>query len=284
MQLQNHFILISLGLIAAAAPISAQTVTLIRPGRYSIAFEAARPYFKDGEGLKLGTGAYFLSGHADLGSRAKLILELPYAVARGDDVPGTSNIIGNPYAGLQLVLGRSRIDLGARIRSWDSNLIETDEGQTFNGWATIIGVTTELERSEAFFRNVASLTAAIRVDAGPPTGAGVTFFGGPSLLMFTGDDEFGDNRKELLLTYGLEPVYRTASLRAGARFLGRYYATVDGDFGERSLHEVGLFADFAAARLRPGLHLRFPIDEDYFRQNHRFILGLHIQVVLSPER
>ncbi|MEX2282177.1 MAG: hypothetical protein WEE89_06815 [Gemmatimonadota bacterium] len=45
MRLQKHFMLISLGLIAAAAPISAQTVTLIRPGRYSIAFEAARPYF-----------------------------------------------------------------------------------------------------------------------------------------------------------------------------------------------------------------------------------------------
>ncbi|MEX2282176.1 MAG: hypothetical protein WEE89_06810 [Gemmatimonadota bacterium] len=102
--------------------------------------------------------------------------------------------------------------------------------------------------------------------------------------MFTGDEEFGDNRNELLLTYGFEPVYRAASLRVGARFLGRYYATIDGDFGERSLHEVGWFADFAAGRLRPGLHLRFPIDEDYFRQNHRFILGLHIQVVLSPER
>src|SRR5688500_7791690 len=112
MALQNHLILVSLGLIAAAAPISAQTVTLVRPGRYSIAFEAARPYFKGEEGVKFGTGAYFLSGHADLSSRTKLILELPYAVARADDTPRTSNIIGNPYAGLQLVRGRARIDLG----------------------------------------------------------------------------------------------------------------------------------------------------------------------------
>ena len=271
MRFQTRFLFIGLAMIAATAPLSSQTISLTRPGRYSIALEAARPQLTfDDESVGAASAALFLSGHAALGSRANLIVELPFAHAKVDGLLSeSSSTVGNPYVGLQLVRDRVRFDVGGRLPL-------VDEGE----FATLIGVAAELERMEAFLPDVASLSASIRMETGSEKGMHVAVFAGPSLLMFTGDDILNDGN-ELLLTYGIEPAYRGASVRAGARLLGRYVATGDdGTFADRSIHQLGLFADFGAGRVRPGVHLRFPIDED-MREDVPWILGLNVQFVLN---
>lgn len=275
MQRQKHFLLIGLGLFIATVPLSAQTVSLTRTGRSGVAIEAARPQLSDEDGtLGLTSGAFFLSGHGNVGGRTKLIMELPFAVARVDGFgPESSSAIGNPYVGLQLAHNGVRFDLGGRLPLASEN-----------EFASFVGAVAELERMEAFLPNAASVSAAVsaavRAESGPARGIGIAVFGGPSLLIPTGDDRFSVNENELMLTYGIEPAYRSANVRAGARFLGRYITTEEGSFAERSMHQVGVFADFGAGHVRPGLHVRMPLDKD-MREDLPWILGLNVQVILN---
>lgn len=270
MRYRTRFLFIGLAMIAAAGPLSSQTVSLTRPGRYSVALEAARPQLTFGdERVGATSGAFFLSGHAAVGARANLIVELPFAHAQVDGfLSESSSTLGNPYVGLQVIRDRVRFDFGGRLPVADD-----DE------FASFIGVAAELERMEAFLPDVASLSGALRIETGPANGMNFAVFVGPSLLVFTGDDVLNDDN-EVMLTYGIEPAYRGTSVRAGARLLGRYAATGEGAFADRSMHQLGLFADFGAGRIRPGVHLRLPLDED-LREDLPWILGLNIQFVLN---
>jgi hypothetical protein len=69
-------------------------------------------------------------------------------------------------------------------------------------------------------------------------------------------------------------------VHAGARLSARWSATEDGSFGERSLHQVGLFANLGRGNIRPTLQFRIPIDDD-LRESMKWSGGMGVQIQLG---
>lgn len=49
----------------------------------------------------------------------------------------------------------------------------------------------------------------------------------------------------------------------------------DADFDERSIHQLGFNASAQFGKLRPGLHLRLPLDDD-LQESLDAVLGLNL--------
>ena len=71
-----------------------------------------------------------------------------------------------------------------------------------------------------------------------------------------------------------------ASARAGAGITGRWLATADDADDElESTHQFEAAADFLAGRVRPGVTLRVPLDDDLLETD--LVLGLTLGVRLD---
>jgi hypothetical protein len=249
------------------ATVAAQGVELNRDGRSGFAIEALRPTI-DGGGTSIFSAAYFLSGHMQLGSGARLVAELPVGHAsstESDFEGGNSTRIGNPYLGVQFGKGSTTFEVGGRLPlsgDFDS--------------ATGIAMLGDVTRMEAFAPKLASLRASFRLDAplSPTWTAG--FQVAPMVWVPTGDNE-SDN--EVLLGYGAGVGYHTTSLRFQGRVVGRAIMTEsDIDFSERTFHQLGLAADFGSGAVRPGIYVARPLDED-FSEEVKTVFGITLQIV-----
>jgi hypothetical protein len=256
-------------LASAGAPLAAQSVGAAQQGRYGIGLEAMRPQTKDPGSSDINGATVFLSGHAELRPAARLQLEIPFVFSKATEggISESSSSIGNPYVGVQLHKNWVTFDVGGR-----APLASSEEA------ATLLGLVTDLDRFEAFIADAASVIAVGRAEAITSTGFAVAGFGGPSYVIYTGDESDVDN--ELMLIYGVEASYRTGFVHAGARLSARYITTEDGSFGEKSLHQVGLFANLGRGSIRPSFQFRIPVDDD-LREQTKWSGGMGLQIELG---
>jgi hypothetical protein len=110
--------------------------------------------------------------------------------------------------------------------------------------AVFVGQTADLvDRWEAFQPDILSIHGAVNYRSRTTPGLGLRLRLAPVLWIDTGD--------------------ALSKVSAGAGFSGRLLATEgDLDFGERTFHQLGMFANLLLGRFQPGAQLRIPLDED----------------------
>ena len=164
----------------------------------------------------------------------------------------SENTLGNPYFGIELHGNNSPLygEIGVRLPLAP----DTDENE-----AAIVGLFTELvDRAEAFISDAIPISGAINYRHKNPTGFVLRLRGGSALWIETGE---GDET-ELFLLYSVQAGYESSKFNFIGGFTGRWWLNEDGDFGERTFHQLGLAANVAFGVARPGISFRVPLDED----------------------
>ena len=236
----------------------------------SFTVEYLRPNLEGDNDLSGLSSALFLSGQFRINRLTNLILELPLARLEesGSAFEIDQTMVGNPYIGLEI---RSRsssnfVELGIRppIAS-ESKVL-----------AAAVGIATDSDRLEAFVPNLISLSGKINQYNKGDSGGISWFRAGPTIWIPTegGDSEIFIDYAGL---YGFEGIRLVISLGVTGRFL----VTADeGNFGERSFHQLGGTASLRFGNLLPGVHYRIPLDEDSKRIiDHVF--GFNLNILLN---
>lgn len=251
-------------------PLFGQSIWLDHTQKKSIAIEILKPTLDGDDNTTFVSSAIFLSGRFTLSPNLLFVGELPFA-HHGIDTDfrkHTETVIGNPYIGLEFRSPSSPVfaELGVRVP------ITPDD----KGFASDMGIFADLDRFEAFTPDV--LTVAGKVNFYRKSDRNIVFRirSGPSLFINTRRDA-GDD-VELFVDYsaqiGLEG--RRVSLIGG--ITGRLLVTEeDLNFGERSFHHLGAALSLNLVKVRPGIHFRVPIDDD-FAEVVDFIFGVNLGI------
>jgi len=246
-----------LGAYLNANEILAQSIWLEPLGDKEINLEIIKPAFNEDGYLDADfttfTLTYFLSGRFAFGENSRIVGELPLAHAATDDGNDSDTAVGNLYLGAEFGQVRSGIqgDVGVRIPTASTDNI-----------ASIVGAFSDyVDRVEAFLPEVLSVIAAGKYKYRSSEGVGLGVRLAPVLWIDTGDG--GGDSTELFVLYSLMAWYESEVVGIGGGFSGRFFATVsDADFGQRTNHQLGVFANLTLGRWLPGVQLRVPLDED----------------------
>lgn len=250
---------------AAAAPQSLVQV----PQGSSLSLELLHASFEDDDEVAFYSGAYFLGGRFELNPRLAVVAELPFAhLAYDGDDPilenESSTTLGNPLIGLAVQTGRAQLVFGGRLP-----LASDDE------LASLYGMMTDQYRLEAFVPDVATVQVSARLGNTVSDVTRVTFDLGGVLLVPTDEGEV-----EFAADYGVAATYVAERVRLGGGVNGRAALTSGADdIGAMTEHQLAVFGDFGGGRVRPGLSLRLPLDENT-REFVNMTFGITLQYLL----
>jgi len=249
-------------LCTLALPLQAQMPWTANLPSQGLALDFLRPKFNGG-GTSLTSGAVFLSGRFAVGTNAAFKFELPYARIAGDAF--SSSTIGDPYIGAEFgTTGSTTFELGARIPL-------TSESE----FAQIMGLYSDVLRTEAFFPNVLTVVARVRFHRDYPTGLTLDAGGGPSVWAPTK----GGGDPEVVLHQHIAGGYRGPKAWLSFGLGGLLIITEDGDFAERTIYQIGMSAGLSQGQVRPALHLILPLDSE-INSNVDMVLGLGVAIAL----
>jgi hypothetical protein len=250
------------------ATAHAQTIWTPLDHRATARVEFWHAHLKDG-GLSTTSGPFFFEVGFPINPKLALSLELPYGRASLNDPtlgPYSDNTVGNPYVGMQLgsLSGRTSFvgELGARFAATNENSILSEA----------MGILSEMDRVEAFVPKTNTLSAAGNVVLRRAT-SNVRFRVGVDEL-FAGSNYGGNNT---VVDYGAQATTDVQNFRFGGALTGRYGATAEGNFSERSNHAVTGTASAAFGDFRPGVSVRVPFDKD-IRDGAPWMLGLGLEL------
>jgi len=266
------------------ASLPAQSIWLDRRHDKAIDLEVLIPDFKNDDGgtiTRSNSGlVIFSSLRLPLSEKVHFVGELPFAHGRSEikssrfnlDESTSESAIGNPYLGLEM-RGQNPAffgEIGVRLP-----LASEDDDLSMS-----TGLFTDVDRLEAFFPKILSITGMANVHHVDKSGFAIRLRGGPSLLINTDKDEFED-ASELFIGYSAQLGYESEPVSVIGGFTGRASLTEeDVDYSERSVHQLGFAASFGLGTVRPGVHLRLPVDED-MKDTMDFVLGFHLGVRLN---
>lgn len=239
-----------------ATPAAAQSIWLDREHRPSVLTEIDFPNF-DGADSHFPTWVWFAATRLSIGETVSFVGELPYAHGKFGDAPFevSEGSIGNPYLGVEIAPHPTgvRFELGARLP------VASDTKEI----PFIVGYFTDVEREEAFVPDQIPVRVGIHYHHAPEADSHVAYdlrFV-PSAWIKTSDDFLSES--ELFFGYGGMVRYEGEYARVGGGLTGRWNVTNDGaSFGEASVHQLDLAADFLRGSVRPGVQVRLPLDDD----------------------
>ncbi|MCK6618946.1 MAG: hypothetical protein HUU32_13015 [Calditrichaceae bacterium] len=233
----------------------AQSYWVNRSQPKTISLEILKPDFAGDANTTFTTSVIFLGIQFPVAKKTLIVAELPFAHfgLNEEGYDGQSeSAIGNPYLGLEFGAKNSGVsgEIGVRAPLTSNEKIS----------AVLTGFFTDFDRLEAFVPDILSLAGMVNYKYKSAGGAFARLRGGPVFWIPTGDSE-ADN--ELWLAYGFQAGYESQQVGFSIGFTGRLLATEeDLELGERTFHQLGLAADFGLGNVRPGVHLRLPLDED----------------------
>ncbi len=251
-----------------AVPAAAQSFWLDHESP-ELSLEVLRPAPAGGD-LTFFSFTAFATMAAQVGESALLVVEVPFSRAEVD-VAGADGetALGNPYVGI-----RSMPEAATGLR-WSGGVripLASDDA----GVATITGLMSSAsDRYEAFLPDVVAVSAAGRYVAALSDVAYLSGRLGGVLDIITE----GGNDAEFFALYGGKVWVESDGLNAGLGFSGRYWLSdEDAAFGDRTLHELGIWADYDFGGVRPGIRVQFPLGElgDLVDQ----VVGLYVRYPL----
>lgn len=259
------------------ASLPAQSIWLDRQHDKTIAVEVLIPNFSE-ENTTTSAWATFLSLRAPLSKNLNLVGELPIAHNSfefrffGSRISESETAIGNPYLGLEIKGQDAPIfaEVGLRLP------LAPEENVGVLG-----GLYSDVDRLEAFMPKMLPITAMLNFRQKTWGGMFLRLRGGASLLINTGAEENDFDDTETFIGYSAQLGYESEPVSVIGGFTGRANLTQeDANYGERSVHQLGFAASFGLGNVRPGVHLRLPLDED-LKDTVDFVLGFHLGVRLN---
>jgi hypothetical protein len=253
--------------LAVAAPLGAQSAQWLGPSDgKAIWVEMIRPDI-DFDDVGFFTTAWQAGVRVPVGERLAVVAELPFAHAdidlSDDDETGTTGF-GNPYLGVEFgrKAGCLRGEVGARVP------LAPDDNA---GMA--VGLLGDfVDRAEAFAQDFVPITVgATHACPAGESGWSARFRGAGSIWIPTGD---GDT--EAMALYGIQAWYER-DLVIGAGVTGRAILSEDGDFAERTFHQLGAAIGYDLGVARPMVELRVPLDEEV-REDIPYTIGIGLVV------
>lgn len=226
--------------------------------------------FQDSTGVTFASFAVLVSLRWPVSDRVLFVGELPYARAgtefiRIDGRTFVQDALGNPYFGVEIQARGSSVfvELGARPPI-------TPLGDNFAGF---VGAFADFDRLEAFQNDHAFLSAILNYRPATPSGIRPRIRAGPVLQMTTrGPGEFF----ELWLVYSAQGWRDAGPLSLGAGLTGRALPTADKFALKRNTHhQFGVAARLNRGDLRPGLHVRVPLNRR-LREIFDFVVGFNV--------
>ena len=259
-----------LALAALPAGALAQSEWLVQ--ETGVGFEARRPAFDAELGLSAASAAYFLSARFQL-SRFAVVGEIPFAYAsyENETALGTRQSsdhgVGNLYFGVELplMLGTAALEAGLRVPTYDADFGEVSPLVGYFG--------TLADRYDAFVSELLAPRLGFRIEPLPTDLIGSVRANAGIAYMMPGG---GTVDADLVLDGGLRAFVASGGTRAGAGLEGMLVLTGDADLARRSIVQGGLWLDHDFGRLRPGLSIFLPLDDDY-GDVIDFVLGLSLQ-------
>ncbi len=261
-------------ILFAAVPVSAQYYWM-SPGCNDCAtYEFYKPKFSDDDRFGFFTSVWYLSARIKASDAVNLVIEVPTShIAWAARIEGNKETgVGNPYFGIEAATGRSR----GSDRLWGRIGIRPPVVANDDPRAAEFGLIATWNRLEAFMPNSWTLAAGV---------AGKSLWarnlegeiGFQTVLLIPTSDR-GDT--ELFIDYSLSLWYAPHRLAVGGGLAGRLWATAeDANLGERTVHQLGLAANYTVGRFRPGIQLRLPLD-DQFENLIDFVYGVHVTYAL----
>lgn len=267
-----------------SAPAAASAVQaapwLDRGPAGAVSLEFLRPTFNP-EGAPQGS-TFFLGARLPVGQAMRIVLDVPFTYANhtlncGDFVcieTEAGSAIGNPYVGIEVGKDGSPLLLEVGARGPLAKAATLDDLGVL-----AFGMMADVDRIEAFLPDAITLGGNLHYVTRSTSGLGLRLHGGLTGLIPTeSGEEVALDDQELLASYGIHAWYGPGSARVGAGFTGRWTVTnEESSFAESSFHQVGLDGEMAFGIVRPGIHLRLPVDKD-LSEIVDFVLGLSLRV------
>ncbi|NIR47263.1 hypothetical protein GWO43_02195 [candidate division KSB1 bacterium] len=255
-------------------PLTAQPIWVDTGTNNFVALEILKPNFSSRANTTFATSTIFLSGRFRTSDNAFFVGELPFAHRGFDNGPRIANsetAVGNPYLGMEFHHPDRNTfwEIGIRLPIVPEN----------NSSAKSLGRDSDFDRFEAFLHNF--VTVLGKVNFMPESSSNLTprIRVGPTVLIPIGEPaETADI--ELFLDYSAQVGYNGQRFGFLAGLTGRLFVSEDElDFSERTFHHLGIAANVAFDNVRPGIHLRLPLDE-FITDRVDFIFGVNLAVQL----
>jgi len=266
------FVIIASLILFLPPSLSAQSIWVNQGQGKVIAIEFLKPNFDGEDNSTFATSAIFLSGRFPISSEMIFVAELPFSHIGSKDFDESESSIGNPYIGVEIRKEGKPFftELGLR-----PPLAPDDKDG-----AQSVGVVTDFDRAEAFGNKVFTITGKGNYYRKAASNMVVRLRVGPTLFLDTGNGNFV-GETELLLDYNAQVGYEGAQISLLGGFTGRLVVTQeDSDFGERTIHQLGAAASLNLGTVRPGIHVRLPLDND-LKDTIDFVYGLNLGIHLE---
>lgn len=261
---------VALSVIFLNAPVSAQSIWLPHGENHTVGIEFLKPDFDGDANVDFFTGALFLTGKLRVSEKLFFVAELPIVRRGFDEEFGffeSETAVGNPYIGLETRGETSFIEFGLR-----PPLMSDDD------FIAASAAIADFDRLEAFDPDFFTIAAKVNYRKKSASDLVTRLRLGPTFLIYTNDT--GDDL-ELLLDYSAQVGYEGGQVHVIGGLTGRFLASSDdGNIGERTVHQLGVAANLALNNVRPGIHLRLPIDDD-LNNIIDLVFGLHLAVLLK---
>lgn len=230
-----------------AVPTAAQSFWL-EPETSGLSLEVLNP---TPEGTDFGflSFAMFATAAVRIGTESLVVVELPFSRAEsGWWGTEAETALGNPYIGIQTVPTEAT---GVR---WSAG-VRVPLASDASGASGVGVASSASDRYEAFIPDLFAVNAAGRY-----VGALGDMAYASGRFGALGDLPTGDGDAEIFLQYGAKTWIESQGLRAGLGLSGRYLLTESGlTFGQRTLQEVGIWADYDFGSFRPGIRVQLPV-------------------------
>ncbi len=244
--------------------LSAQSLWLDRSHDKALSLEVLMPNFKND-----GAGA-ITSSNSGLAVFSTLRLPLPeqihfvgeLALARASSTTSgakfssshSETAFGNPYLGIEIRARNTPIfaELGVRVP-----LASED-----NALSMATGAITDFDRLEAFAPKHFTVNGMMNFRRIESSGFMIRLRAGSSLAINTDKQDY-ERHADCFINYGAQLGYESRQFSVGGSFSGRANISLDeGNFGERTIHQLGLATSVQLGQFRPGLQFRLPLDDD----------------------
>jgi hypothetical protein len=120
----------------------------------------------------------------------------------------------------------------------------------------------ELQNAEAWFAELTTLSFGGMMRERYESGLGFDALFG-ARIRDVGDDVTSDDDTQLRLDYGAQFVYRPSAIGMTLGAQGQATLSGDGNFAERTIHELRARLDYTTGRVRPAVGFVLPLDDTW---------------------
>lgn len=215
-----------------------------------------------------GSLAFFLSGRYVISKEFSLVADIPFANGELDDSLLTDKggfKFGNPYLGAEYNLPETpvMVELGFRIPVASKDNIP----------ATLLGVRSDIDRSEAFLYDIVPVYAAVNYESVSDSRILLKARFGADIWFNTKSVGF-DTQPALFAEYTLQTGYLNKYVHFIVGLSGRYDVNSGPKFPQKeNFLQYGLLVTFPLKNVHPGFIVKFPGGETNDFLN--YVLGLN---------